>query len=150
MNLERYQYFASKTFLDFEFESEGPKGKIKKIVRYSLENVNGITYCNLGFGDHEPETGKIDDLSISDNSDRDKILATVAATVLEFTEHFPDIIIYAKGSSPGRTRLYQMGIMANWGQIELILEVYGYVEGKWEKFRKTVNYHAFIVFRKKA
>ncbi len=85
MHLERYQYTRSKTFLDFEFESEGPKGKITKIVRYSLQNANGISYCNLGFGDLNTATGKIDDLVISNNKDRSKILATVAATVLEFT-----------------------------------------------------------------
>lgn len=64
-------------------------GKIKKVVRYSLQNANGISYFNLGFGDLNKEAGTIDDLAISDNNDRDKILATVSATVLEFTKRFP-------------------------------------------------------------
>jgi hypothetical protein len=150
MNLERYPYTVSKTFLDFEFESEGPKGKIKKIVRYSLQNANGITYCNLGFGDLNPNTRKIDDLVISNNKDRSKILATVAATVLAFTEQFPDIMVYAEGSTPVRTRLYQIGIITHWKQIRPFLEVYGYAGGEWMKFRKTINYEAFIVLRKKS
>ncbi len=112
MNLERYEYYTNETFLDFEFASEGPKGKIKKVVRYSPQNANGITYFNLGFGDLNKETGKIDDFAISNNKDRDKILATVAATVLEFTDHFPDVMVYAKESTLARTRLYQMGIVA--------------------------------------
>jgi hypothetical protein len=149
MNLERYPYTVSKTFLDFEFESAGPQGKIKKIVRYTFQNANGITYCNLGFGDLNPVTGKIDDLVISNNKDRSKILATVAATVLLFTEQFPDMMIYAEGSTPVRTRLYQIGIMMNWEEIKPVLDIYGYSKGKWGKFKRTVNYEAFIVLRKK-
>lgn len=33
MNLKKYQYSVSDTFLDFEFDSEGPKGK------YSLKSM---------------------------------------------------------------------------------------------------------------
>jgi hypothetical protein len=149
MNLNVYKFSASDTFLDFEFESNGPKGKIRKIVRYSPQNAGGVTYFNLGFGDLNPKTGKIDDLAISNNQDREKILATIAATVLEFTQHFPDVIVYAKGSTPARTRLYQIGISANWSDIKLLLHVFGFEQNKgWEPFRKNVNYQAFLVKRK--
>ncbi|HXB35403.1 MAG TPA: hypothetical protein VNV35_18365 [Puia sp.] len=149
MNLSIYKFSASDTFLDFEFESAGPKGKIRKIVRYSPQNAGGITYFNLGFGDLNPKTGKIDDLAVTNNQDREKILATIAATVLEFTRHFPDVIVYAKGSTPARTRLYQIGISANWSDIEPLLHVFGYEQNKgWESFRKNVNYQAFLVKRK--
>lgn len=149
MNLERYEYSTNETFLDFEFESEGPNGNIRKVVRYSPQNANGITYFNLAFGDLHEETQKINDLAVSNNKDRDKILATVAATVLEFTENFPDIMVYAKGSTPARTRLYQMGIISNLDQIVPLLEIYGFAGGNWERFVKNVNYEAFIVLRKK-
>jgi hypothetical protein len=149
MNLDTYQFSASDTFLDFEFESNGPKGKVRKIVRYSPQNAGGITYFNLGFGDLNSKTGKIDDLAITNNQDRTKILATVAATVLEFTQHFPDVMVYAKGSTPARTRLYQIGISSNWIEIEPILDVFGYEQGNgWQPFRKNVNYQAFLVKRK--
>jgi hypothetical protein len=149
MNLSIYKFSASDTFLDFEFESAGPKGKIRKIVRYSPQNAGGITYFNLGFGDLNPKTGKIDDLAVTNNQDREKILATIAATVLEFTRHFPDVIVYAKGSTPAGTRLYQIGISANWSDIEPLLHVFGYEQNKgWESFRKNVNYQAFLVKRK--
>lgn len=51
MNLDAYQYKTNDSYLDFEFYSEGPKGRIKKVVRYSPRNAGGITYFNLGFGD---------------------------------------------------------------------------------------------------
>ena len=149
MNLNTYKFLASDTFLDFEFESNGPKGKVRKIVRYSPQNAGGITYFNLGFGDLNPKTGKIDDLAITNNQDREKILATIAATVLEFTQHFPDVMVYAKGSTPARTRLYQIGISANWSEIEPLLHVFGYEQNNsWQPFRKNVNYEAFLVKRK--
>jgi hypothetical protein len=149
MNLKPYKYSRSDTHLDYEFESTGPNGKIRKIVRYSPQNANGITYFNLGFGDLNPRTGKIDDLVTTNNRDRQKILATVAATLLEFTGHFPDAMVYAKGSTPARTRLYQMGISANWEEIEPLLYVYGFDQDKgWQPFRRKVNYQAFLVKRK--
>jgi hypothetical protein len=149
MNLDSYTFSTNQTFLDFEFESDGPNGKIKKVVRYSPQNANGITYFNLAFGDWNEATETIDDESISNNSDRDKILATVAATVLEFTDHFPDILVYAKGSNQARTRLYQMGISANLSEIEPILEVYGFYNGNWERFNRGMNYKAFFARRKR-
>jgi hypothetical protein len=148
VNIEHYPFFSNETFLDFEFESDGPNGKIKKVVRYSPQNANGVTYFNLGFGDWNGNTGKIDDSAISNNHDRDRILATVAATVLDFTAHFPDVMVYAKGSTPARTRLYQMGISGNWNEIEPLLIVYGFLNNEWHPFEKNVNYEAFLAVRK--
>ncbi len=148
MNLEHYPFNTNDNLLDFEFDSYGPKGKIKKVVRFSPKNSNGITYFSLGFGDLNTETGMIDDLSKSNNNDRDKILATVASTVLVFTEYFPDIMVYAQGSTPARTRLYQMGIASNWEVINPLLYVYGFTDGNWQLFEKDTNYEAFLVMRK--
>ncbi len=149
MHVERYNYAVNEMLLDYAFESDGPKGKIKKLVTFVPQNAEGITYFNLGFGDLDTETGKINDLAISDNKDTEKILATIAATVLEFTRHFPDIMVYAKGSTPSRTRLYQMGISGNWKEIEPLLTVFGFKNGKWQPFEKNINYQAFLALRKK-
>jgi hypothetical protein len=148
MNLAAYKYKTNQGLLDYEFYSDGPKGKIKKVVRFTPRNANGVTYFNLGFGDWNEKKRTIDDLIVTDNRDKHKILATVAATVLEFTGYFPDAWIYAQGSTPARTRLYQMGLNAHWNDIELLLHVYGFVRGKWLPFQNAVNYEAFIVLRK--
>ena len=149
MTLETYKYYCSETHLNFEFDSDGPNGKIRKIVSYWPLNTGGIPYFNLGFGDFNPKTGKIDDLAVTNNQDREKILATIAATVMEFTRHHPDAIVYAKGSTPARTRLYQMGISTNWAEITSLLYVYGYEQNNgWEPFQKNVRYDAFLVKRK--
>ena len=49
MNLDRYTFNSNSSYLDFEFQSEGPKGKIKKGVRFSPQNANWITYFKSWF-----------------------------------------------------------------------------------------------------
>lgn len=148
MNLDHYHYYTNDNFLDYQFFSEGPNGRIKKVVRFSPRNANGITYFNLGFGDWNENKGKIDDLAVTNNLDREKVLATVAAIVLDFTTNFPDVLVYAKGSTPARTRLYQMGITAHLKQIESLLFIYGYTGNDWQLFQPKINYEAFLTRRK--
>ena len=148
MNLDTYNYKTHESILSFEFYSEGPKGRVKKIVRFSPQNSNGITYFSLGFGDWNEDLDQVDDRTITNNQDRDKILATVASTVLDFTRQFPDVIVYARGSTPARTRLYQISLAINWEEIDRILQVYGFKNGKWHSFEKNINYEAFLIKRK--
>ncbi|WP_316789598.1 DUF6934 family protein [Pedobacter frigoris] len=148
MNKERYDIVANPNRTVFEFNSDGPNGTIKKEIQYTLVNAGGFFYYNLGFGDLNADTGDINDLSVSDNKDRDKILATVAHTVIQFTEHMPNAMVYAKGSTPARTRLYQMAISRNYDNITELLAVHGRVNGRWYQFEKDVNYEAFMALRK--
>lgn len=141
-----YHIDSSPDFLDFEFTSIGPKGGITKVVRYREINVRSI--YNLGFGDKEPVSGYINDLSITNNNDCQKVLATVARTLYLFTDHYPDAMIIASGSTAARTRLYRMGITNNLVAIEQDFHVLGLMDIEWEQFRKSVNYHAFSVQRK--
>lgn len=149
MNQERYSFLSKRDYLNFEFDSHGPNGRIRKIVRFSPENAEGVTFFSLAFGHLNEATNELDDRAISNNQDTTKILATVAATVVEFTAHFPDMAVFAQGSSPARTRLYQMSISTNLREIETIFDVYGSHEEKWERFRRNVNYNAFYGLRKK-
>jgi hypothetical protein len=110
MNLERYQYLNSNDYHYYEFYSEGPQGRISKMVTFSrILNTNPVIY-NLAFGDLNMVTGELDDTVISNNQDRTIVLTTVANTIAEFCNHHGNHYIYAKGSTPSRTRLYQMVI----------------------------------------
>ena len=132
----------------FEFVSSGPKGDITKVVRYSPINVKG--YYNLGFGDKDPLTGYLSDLSVTNNGDSQKVLATVAATLYTFTARYPEASVLATGSTEARTRLYRMGITNNLAAIEQDFEVLGLRDETWEFFRKETPYGAFLVRRKSA
>jgi len=106
-----YHIDCSPDFLDYEFLSVGPKGVVFKVVRYREINVRGI--YNLGFGDKETGSGFICDLIVMNNNDSKKVLSTVARTFYLLTDHYPDSIVIASGSTNARTRLYQMGIANN-------------------------------------
>ena len=108
MRNEIYELEEAPDAMIFEFTSVGPKGEIPKLVIYSELNIKGL--YNLGFGDKNSQTGRIDDLAITDNKDSQKVLATVASTVYTFMNKYPDAMITARGSTKARTRLYQMGI----------------------------------------
>ena len=147
MKLERYELKAENTLMVFEFVSDGPKGKIKKLIQYSETNLKD--FYNLGFGDEDALTGDIDDKVITNNGDSQKVLATVAATVYAFTDRYPDSWIYATGSNIIRTRLYRMGITNNLLEIQKDFDVYGLKETQWEPFQKGITYDAFLVKRLK-
>ena len=146
MNLPHYNYFTSD-FRAYEFYSEGPKGLIKKIVTFSRIRDNPDTY-NLTLVDVNPDSGLTSDLTISDNGDRDIVLATVAYTVKDFSAHYGSHYIYAKGSTPVRTRLYQIGIAGLLEEISIDFDVFGVIEDIAYPFQKNVNYEAFLVKRK--
>lgn len=147
MQEERYNVETSSNFEVFEFTSNGPKGKIKKVVFYSEINIKG--FYNLGFGDKDPNTGYVSDLTNTNNGDSNKVLATVAATLFVFTLENPEATIIATGSTASRTRLYRMGISNHLDQIKNDFIILGLNENlKWEFFKKNNNYGAFLIKRK--
>jgi hypothetical protein len=142
---DKYEYYTNNSFLDYEFESVGPKGTIKKVARFSELGTN---IYNFGFGDLNEATGEISDTIVSNNGDGDKILMTVANIIYDFTNIRLDAAVFIRGTTPTRTRRYQMGINKYWTQISQIFEVFGLKEKKWEPFRPGENYIAFLGRRK--
>jgi len=81
---DKYSYYRVPEEYYYEFYSEGPKGIIKKVVRYSLIEEFPYKIYNLGFGDWIEERQDVDDLINTNNQDRQKVLGTVADTVVDF------------------------------------------------------------------
>ena len=148
MNKERYIVSIDANSEIYEFSSIGRNGKIAKIIQYSPIDADRH-FFNLGFGDKDLLTGKIDDLSVSNNGDTQKILATVAATVVHFTGCYPAVWVFAAGSTPARTRLYRIGITKYLKEINHQFEIEGLTNEGWQSFEVGVNYNAFLVKRKK-
>ena len=150
MNYDKYEnVLGSGDSLEFEFISEGSNGKFTKTVQFTQTNDPGI--FNLGFGDRL-ENGEIDDLIRNNNQDRNKILATIAAIVYEFTAVYPERMVFFTGSTPERTRLYRMALSLNLNELRNDFEIYGVNlignESVVELFRKGKNYNGFLVRRK--
>ena len=134
MNLDKYPIISDNEHLAYEFLSEGANGTVKKVV--FVQEI-GDNFFNPAFGDWDQTKQKIDDKARSNNNDRDKVLATVASTVIDFINYYPQATIFARGSTPGRTRLYQIGLFANWSEISQLFNVEGFANGEWHPVPKT-------------
>jgi hypothetical protein len=142
MHLDSYSPVSNHTHDAYEFLSEGPKGTVKKVVLFQLMSP-GV--YNLAFGDWDEEAQEISDDVRTNNADRDKVLATVAATVLDFMAYHSGAVLFAEGSSPARTRLYQIGIHSNWHAISPSFDVLGFTTKGWEPLAPNKNYKAFAL-----
>jgi hypothetical protein len=147
MKVPRYELKADTSLMFFEFVSEGPKGRILKVVEYDETNLKG--FYNLAFGDLDEKTGRINDLSISNNGDSEKVLATVVSTLYAFTDKYKNSLIYAKGSTESRTRMYRMGITKYLDEIKADFQILGFRNNEWQLFEKGLEYEAFLTQRKK-
>ena len=146
MRGQRYNLEVTELFTVYEFISDGPKGEIVKLVKYTKVGI-GNTY-NLGFGDKIGDTDEFDDMIVTDNSDGLKVLSTVAGTIYSFTDAYPKSMVFAVGSTPSRTRLYRIGISNNLSEIKEDFNVFGYLKNQWTPFEKNQNYEAFLIVRK--
>lgn len=146
MNLPKYQLKAENSLILFEFTSEGNKGSIPKIIKFSETHLKD--FYNLGFGDKDIETGDVDDLAISNNGDSEKVLATVVSAVYAFTDRYRDAWVYATGSTASRTRLYRIGISKHYDEAAKHFEIYGLLNDEWVEFEKGIEFDAFLIKRK--
>lgn len=149
MDLQRYEYYKAPRPRMYEFFSEGPKGRIRKIVKFSFRVSNGVPFYNMAFGDWLAEANGVNDSIVSNNGDIDRVLATVAAIVIDFTDDFPDSLIYGTGSNPVRTRLYRIYLNRFHEPLMSLFEIFGQrTDGVWEVFRPNTDYTGFIIKRR--
>lgn len=146
MKLPRYELVAEKSLKVYEFTSEGTKGQIPKLIKFSETALKD--FYNLAFGDKNLDTGEIDDKVISNNGDSEQVLATVVAAVYSFTDLNKEVWVYATGSTKARTRLYRMGITRYIEEVQKDFYVFGQLEGEWEDLKIGIDYTAFVVRRK--
>jgi hypothetical protein len=146
MQYENYPAFHVADDLSvFDFFSTGKRGKI--LMRVAFMRTERARVYNLAFGDID-EDGEIDDFRISDNGDRNKVLATVAKAVDEYTKKYPRRWVVFKGSTNERTRLYRIAIGLNLEQLELKFDIYGQIGELLLPFRKNMPVSAFLIKRK--
>jgi len=149
MNEDRYSEIEkSDDYQTFMFISQGRHGDLVKIV--SFDAIIGLDNTfNLALGTMLPG-GTMDYDTISNNGDRNKILATVAQIVNIFIEHHPGKNVYITGSDTRRTLLYQRAISYGYDYLVEMFNIYGDVSiyspiTEVEPFDKTKNYSGFLV-----
>lgn len=129
----------------FDFVSVGRNGNIPKRIEFMPTEIP--SFYNLAFGDID-ENGEIDDYSISDNGDRNKILATVAYAVDIYVTRYPDRWVYFRGSTLERTRLYRMAIGINLDELLLKFDIYAEQKGGIVKFQRNIEAEGLLVRKK--
>lgn len=129
----------------FEFISNGRHGKFDKRIVFQRTEVDNI--YNLAFGNISTN-GKLDDYSITDNGDRNKILATIAKAVDNYTKRYPGRSLYFKGNNQQRTRLYRMAIGLNLDELSLTYDIYARVGNEFIPFGRNLDARAFLIKRK--
>ena len=145
MSKDKYNLETDQNNLIFEFYSDGPKGKILKIVEY--QPIGGKFY-NLAFGDSIDGTKDFDDFVITNNHDTEKVLSTLSSTLYIFFKHYEGTIVIAEGSTLSRTRLYRKYLTIFLELIETEFTLFGELNGKTERFKKGVNYKFFLIRKK--
>ena len=146
MNLPQYKTNPDEDLHSFSFISEGKNGKIEKVIRY--EKITNDVF-NLGFGDKDPITGKINDKVVTNNGDTEKVLATVVSTVFTFTERNPNAYMYATGSNHVRNRLYRRGITKYLSEALDTFAIYGMLPNQeFEIFNPNTDYVGFLLHLK--
>ena len=162
MQIEKYTTRADTDRLKYRFISIGKKA-IEKVVAYEkfptfkvieLGFPPYIEVYNLAFGDLIPDTDDFSDQITSDNGDMNKILSTVANTVLDFWEYNSDAFIWFEGSQPEnqegiRTYLYQKKLERFFAEINEVANVLGRAGTQLELFEKGKKYNAFLIIRKR-
>jgi hypothetical protein len=141
----------SDDYQTFMFISQGRHGNLVKVVSFD-EIIELDNIFNLALGTILP-SGKIDFETITNNGDRNKILATVVGIVGTFIETHPEKNVYITGSDDRRTLLYQRAIAYGYEELIQVFNIYGDISigfpiSEFEPFDKERKYRGFLIKRK--
>ena len=136
-----YDFRILENAARFEFESVG-KHTVRKVVLYLETSLSGV--YNLVLADLL-DNGELDVTTITNNNDRDTVLSTVTQTLFVFFKENPSAKVVFTGSTPARTRLYQIALMQELPRAIRYFEVQGFTNGRWELFQPNRSYDGFVI-----
>lgn len=142
--------FYEFTILDkahrFDFVSIGER-IIKKTIIFHQTHHSGIYSLTLA---DITENQELDVYNVSDNGDMRTILSTVLRTISVFLERYPKAKVVFSGSTPSRTRLYQIAINHELSNFQSRFLIEGYTQKNgFEPFTKNKSYDGFAISEKK-
>jgi hypothetical protein len=144
------QYEAYPVKFDYEnasflFQSIGKRGIFEKAVFITPLSPD---VHNLALLDYDPATNDYSDQSVTDNGDMAEVIATVISIIQRFLDSNPDQKIYFEGSTPGRTRLYQIAISKVYDPDHSNLVIKGYKNSCWTSFEPNTRFDGFLIEKK--
>ncbi|SKB58782.1 DUF6934 family protein [Dyadobacter psychrophilus] len=146
MHYEAYCFTSNSENTRFQFQSVGKRGVFEKVI--FITAMSDDIY-NLALVDYNVETEEYNDISVTDNGDMPEVLATVLKAVTIFLNINPTKTIYFEGSSPARTRLYQIAIskIYNYDESEFLIQ--GSKGENWSIFEPNINFESFLIKKKR-
>jgi hypothetical protein len=146
MEYPTYEGTVVEDLSSFDFTSIGRKGRIKKRILFT--SIDKADVYNLALGD-VTDSDLLNDKVVTDNGDRDKVLATVAKAVALYTERYPERWVYFRGGTDARTRLYRMAIATHIVQLSERFVIYGEL-ADWDLklFAPGMPARAFLIRKK--
>jgi len=149
MHLPSYEIIEkADDFSEYKFISTGPNGDILKILSFDKIFIDSL--YNLSLVDQLPN-GTMSDTHFSNNNDIRKIMATIVEAMIDYTNNFPDRMIFFQGSDEEgrRISLYQRAISNYLFILEKEFDIYGIRnDGTEEKFVSGQEYGAILAKRK--
>ena len=142
MNQPFYDYTILDEYKRYDFISIGEHIIKKTILFYKTQHVEiySLTLADV------TEDNKLDIYTVSDNGDMKKILATVLSAITTFLENYPNSKVVFSGSTPARTRLYQISITHELLNFESRFYIEGYTkESGFVLFTKNKTYQGFAI-----
>jgi hypothetical protein len=144
MNIESYDIDCCNDTKEYSFESTGPKDSVKKKVCFVQSKINGFFY--LTYGDYDIESGSINENSVTNNYDTQKIINTVAKVVFIFLQSHPKCFVQFSWRDKVRRRLFTSWIARNGSLLDKYFVIYGERHNeRWERYCKNVRYTAIFV-----
>jgi hypothetical protein len=88
--------------------------------------------------------------AVSDNGDRNRILATIVRSIDFYTARYPRRWVYFTGNTNGKARLYRMAVTLHFEELSEKFESYCRVDGTPEflRFQEGVVVSGFLIKRK--
>jgi hypothetical protein len=156
MDISKYETTRFDEFT-YQFFSCGPKGRFEiRVVFTPYTFISSRTIYNLGFGLWDPVLQSLNDGVELRNGDADKILSTVAQVAASFLRTHLSALLFAQGSTPARTRKYQMGVSRFFSSISQEFVLMGLMETdseredeltrEWIPFAPGFNFKAFLLY----
>ena len=147
MKEESYDTVSGSDYFSYWFVSNGKK-LIIKVVQFQPSEMN---LYNLSLGDYDPISAKIDYKAESKNGDVEKIFATVAKIIIDFTNQYPNYSVLIQGVKDYKTKSYAIVINKFLEELEVDFEITGVERRPFNNgteevpYQKGRKYDAFII-----
>lgn len=136
-----YQFQIGADARTLSFVSTGPR-TVEKLVSYAKTTLPD--FFNLALADMEDD-GSQNFHSVRNNGDLEQIMATVAQTMLLFFQYHPTAKVAFTGSTPARTRLYQIILAREIPAVAADFVISGVRDNTLELFQPNRDYDGFVI-----